>query len=138
MKLVKLCGNCGERFTGRTWNRRYCSSFCAAPFPTWVAGWNMATYSPDPDNLAVFARWEDAREYLRESLKHWKDSLDYGYSEDAYDNQGIENSQCSIDAAIDALDNLLPNMAGAVFADDDRGNMWPHFISESMERPEDY
>lgn len=134
MKLVKICANCDATYTGRTWNRRYCSSFCAAPFPTWVAGWNMATYMPDPDNLAVFARWEDAREYLRESLESWHDSLNW----DVFDNEAIESAQESMNAAMDALANLLPNMPGEVFANDDLGNMWPHFISESMERPEDY
>lgn len=94
----------------------------------------MATYMPDPDNLAVFARWEDAREYLRESLESWHDSLNW----DVFDNEAIESAQESMNAAMDALANLLPNMPGEVFANDDLGNMWPHFISESMERPEDY
>lgn len=138
MKLVKICANCDATYTGRTWNRRYCSSFCAAPFPTWIAGWNLAPYSSDPDNLAVFARWEDAREYLRDSLDNWRDSLAWGYSEDIYDNEAIERAGASMDAAIDALDNLIPNMPGEVFANDERGYTWPHFISASTERPEDY
>ena len=138
MELVKICANCDATYTGRTWNRRYCSSFCAAPFPTWVAGWNLAPHMPDPDNLAVFARWEDAREYLRDSLDNWRDSLSWGYSDDIYDNAAVERAGASMDAAIDALANLLPNMPVEVFANDERGYMWPHFTSASSQRPQDY
>lgn len=138
MELVKICANCDAKYTGRTWNRRYCSSFCAAPFPTWVAGWHQAPYMPDPDTLAVFARWEDAREYLRECLTSWRDSLEWEYTDDFYANETLEQCADSLDAATQALDNLIPNMEGQVVVRDRQGYPWPHFISTSRERPEDY
>lgn len=52
------------------------------PHPGWVAGWNMPGYSPDPDNVTAFDTWEEARDYLVETIDRFWDS-DAGYAPDS-------------------------------------------------------
>lgn len=39
----------------------------------YVAGWNMASYSPDPDNLWITDDFGAAVDYLRETVARWQD-----------------------------------------------------------------
>lgn len=96
----------------------------------------MGGYAPDPDCLAVFAQWEDAREYLLESLTVWANSLEYSYGME--DDDAIAQAIISMDAAGSALARMTGPEPVTVYPLDERGYTWPHWISESTERPENY
>lgn len=96
----------------------------------WVAGWNMAGYAPDPDNLYVTDDWDRAVSYLAETIEHWWDG-DYMVTEgdDDIDSHYID--------AHTELHNASTPRPLSVAVTDLRGYMTFLWIEPTDEEPTD-
>ena len=101
----------------------------------WVAGWNMAAYSPDPDVLYVARDWQDAIVYLTDTVERWWDDAYMGlpaFTEEAAEE--IDARYLAIHTALHAA-NFGEEISEALIGDN--GYPWVFFIHATDEEPED-
>jgi hypothetical protein len=61
----------------------------------WVAGHNLAGYSPDPDNVAAFATWGEAWAYLADEATRQAEQDDDAVWLDVHDVNGAPCDECA-------------------------------------------
>lgn len=102
----------------------------------WAVGRNMVGYSPDPDNVAYFRTWEEARESLEAEMRDWASEEDESwldYAEEVLEREGLALAAASVEAyvgAIFAVDghHFRSDQPDAIYVDDARGVTWAWWI----------
>lgn len=99
----------------------------------YAAGWNMAGYSPEPDNIYVTEDWESAIAYLADTIDRWWDH-DYDYLTDPEEKLATDARYLDVHAEL----HNMPAEGEYHAAVNDINGHWHHlWVVPTNEIPED-
>lgn len=100
----------------------------------YAAGWNMASYSPEPDNIWITDSFESAVQYLVSEVEHWWDGDYMGQSEDESADD-IDGRYLTAHADLHNAGTIGPEFSTVVY--DPNGYPYTFWITETEEEMDD-